>query len=185
MPSKAVGTGTFFAILIFYLMEAFRQLNFAYGSQIMAEVLTLFGQVVFGAIIIFASIVARFVAHAIERNNDQGTRVAAPLVRIAIIILGTAIGLRFMGLADDIINLAFGLLLGAIAVAFALAFGLGGRDAAGTAVRRMLDGAKSTDEPAITGSRGEETTAGSLNRPQSGSFEDRNDVRDVVDTPRF
>jgi hypothetical protein len=139
VPSKAVGTGAFVAILIFGLMEAFRQLNFAYGSQIMAEVLTLFGQVVFGAIIIFASVViARLIARTIERG-DQGTRIAAPVVRVAIIILGTAIGLRFMGLADDIINLAFGLLLGAIAVAFALAFGLGGRDAAGQAVKRMID----------------------------------------------
>ena len=186
VPSKAVGTGTFVAILIFGLMEAFRQLNFAYGSQIMAEVLTLFGQVVFGAIIIFASVViARFVAHAIERNGDRGTHVAAPVVRIAIIVLGTAIGLRFMGLADDIINLAFGLLLGAIAVAFALAFGLGGRDAAGNAVKRLLDGAKADDNAATKRPFGEETTADSMNRPQSGSFEDRNDARDVTDTPRF
>jgi hypothetical protein len=141
VPSRAVGTGAFTAIMIFGLMEAFRQLDFAYGSRIMAEVLTLFGQVVFGAIIIFASVViARFIAQAIERNGDRGTRIAAPVVRVAIIVLGTAIGLRFMGLADDIINLAFGLLLGAIAVAFALAFGLGGRDAAGRAVARLLAG---------------------------------------------
>ena len=33
-----------------------------------------------------------------------------------------------MGVAPDIVNLAFGLLLGAIAVAIAIAFGLGGRD---------------------------------------------------------
>lgn len=109
--------------------------------------MTLFGQVVFGAMIIFASVViARFVAHAIERNGDQGTRVAAPVVRIAIIVLGTAIGLRFMGPADDIINLAFGLLLKAIAVASALAFGLGGRDAAGNAVKRRLGGTKSNED---------------------------------------
>ena len=38
--------------------------------------------------------------------------------------------LRQMGLANEIINLAFGLLLGAIAVAVALAFGLGGREIA-------------------------------------------------------
>ena len=38
--------------------------------------------------------------------------------------------LRQMGLADDIINLAFGLLLGSIAVAVALAFGLGARETA-------------------------------------------------------
>jgi hypothetical protein len=39
-PSKLIGSGVFIAIVIFGLMEAFRQLNFAYGSRIMAEVLT-------------------------------------------------------------------------------------------------------------------------------------------------
>jgi len=159
VPSKAAGTGAFVAILIFGLMEAFRQLNFAYGSRIMAEVLTLFGQVVFGAIIIFAAVViARLIARAIERNGDQGTRIAAPVVRVAIIVLGTAIGLRFMGLADDIINLAFGLLLGAVAVAFALAFGLGGRDAAGEAVKRLLTKAGADDAGTVP-SRAPETVS--------------------------
>jgi len=36
-----------------------------------------------------------------------------------------------MGIADSIVNLAFGLTLGAVAVAVALSFGLGGREAAG------------------------------------------------------
>ena len=138
-PSKMVGTGVFIAILIFGLMEAFRQLNFAYGSRIMAEVLTLFGQVVFGAIIIAASVaIARLVAKTIQSSGGSGAEFTASLTRIAIIVLGTAIGLRFMGLADDIINLAFGLILGAIAVAFALAFGLGGREPAGKVVQRLL-----------------------------------------------
>ncbi|WP_341208304.1 mechanosensitive ion channel [uncultured Sphingomonas sp.] len=138
-PSKLVGQGVMVAVVIFGLMEAFRQLDFAYGSRIMAEVLTLFGQVVFGSIIIFAAVViARLIARAIESNGQDGTRAAAPVVRVAIIVLGTAIGLRFMGLADDIINMAFGLLLGAVAVAFALAFGLGGREQAGRALGRLL-----------------------------------------------
>ena len=41
-----------------------------------------------------------------------------------------------MGIADDIVNLAFGLVLGAVAVATALAFGLGGREAAGRVTDR-------------------------------------------------
>ena len=41
-----------------------------------------------------------------------------------------AMALSQMGIADNIVNLAFGLLLGAVAVAIALAFGLGGRDSA-------------------------------------------------------
>jgi hypothetical protein len=47
-------------------------------------------------------------------------------------------GLRAMGIADDIVNLAFGLTLGAIAVAFALSFGLGGREAAGRQMEHWL-----------------------------------------------
>jgi hypothetical protein len=44
-----------------------------------------------------------------------------------------------MGVATDIVNLAFGLLLGAIAVAIALAFGLGGREIAAEQVRSWLN----------------------------------------------
>ena len=47
-----------------------------------------------------------------------------------ILSLAAAVGLRQMGLANEIISLAFGLLLGSAAVAAALAFGLGGRDVA-------------------------------------------------------
>jgi hypothetical protein len=47
-------------------------------------------------------------------------------------------GLRQMGIADDIVNLAFGLLLGAIAVAVALAFGLGSREIAAREVESVL-----------------------------------------------
>lgn len=135
-PSKAVGTAAFITIVIFGMMEAFRQLNFEYGSRIMAEILTLLGSVVFGSVIIAAAVViANFVSKAIEAS---GGKLAATMTRIAIIVLGTAIGLRFMGLADDIINLAFGLIIGAIALAGALAFGLGGREPAGRMVAKML-----------------------------------------------
>jgi len=41
-----------------------------------------------------------------------------------------------MGIANEIIELAFGIVLGAVAVAFAVAFGLGGRDAAARQIER-------------------------------------------------
>lgn len=50
------------------------------------------------------------------------------VVRVVILMLGSAIDSRTMGIADDIIPLGFGLLLGAIAVEVALAFGLRGRE---------------------------------------------------------
>jgi len=43
-----------------------------------------------------------------------------------------AMGLKSMGLADNIVNMAFGFTIGSVALAAALAFGHGGRDAAKT-----------------------------------------------------
>jgi len=49
--------------------------------------------------------------------------------------LATAMGLTQMNVGTQIILLTFGLILGAVAVAVAIAFGVGGRDAA----KRLLD----------------------------------------------
>jgi hypothetical protein len=52
------------------------------------------------------------------------------VARIAILVLAGSIAIRYMGLANEIVNLAFGLTLGAVAVAVAIAFGIGGRNVA-------------------------------------------------------
>jgi hypothetical protein len=159
-PSRLVGTAVFVAIVLFGLMEAFRQLNFSYGSRMMAEILALLGSVIFGAVIIAASVViAKAVASIVRASGGAGGEIAAKAVQVAIIVLGAAIGLRFMGLADDIINLAFGLILGAIAVAFALAFGLGGRDAAKSIMQRLSG---------TTGTESIAPQSQTIVRPQSG-----------------
>jgi hypothetical protein len=74
-------------------------------------------------------------ATAIRRASPEGGQLAANVARFAILGLVIAMGLRAMGIANEIVQLAFGLTLGAIAVAVALAFGLGGREAAG----KLLD----------------------------------------------
>ena len=141
-PSGIVGTVVMIAIVMFGLMEAFRQLNFEAGSRMITEILSLFGSVAFGAIIIAAAVaIAGFVSKIVASSTGPGF--APTAVKVAIIVLGTAIGLRFMGLADDIINLAFGLILGAAALAAALAFGLGGRQAAARITEQMAARAQS------------------------------------------
>jgi hypothetical protein len=60
-------------------------------------------------------------------------------LRYAVIALAVAMGLRFMGLANEIVNLAFGLILGSAAIACALAFGLGGREAASRMLAKWME----------------------------------------------
>lgn len=81
-------------------------------------------------------------ANVVQRGEYNSSRWLGSLVRVLIIGLVLALGLRAMGIADSIVNLAFGLTLGAVAVAFALAFGLGGRQPAERLLSDLLDKAK-------------------------------------------
>jgi xanthine/uracil permease len=91
--------------------------------------------VIFGTVIIVVGMfLARILANLVGSSTGEGGY-AQTIVKYAIIALFTAIGLTFMGLADQIVMMAFGLILGSAAVATALAFGLGGRDFAA----RMLE----------------------------------------------
>jgi len=67
---------------------------------------------------------------AYEKLTQHGSPGLANIARIAILGLVLAMGLKAVGLADNIVSMAFGFTLGSVAVAAALAFGLGGRDAA-------------------------------------------------------
>jgi len=81
-------------------------------------------------------IMARLVAKLV--GDSVGESGLPSILKYAIIALAVAMGLRFMGLANEIVNLAFGLILGSAAVACALAFGLGGRETAHQVLQRWL-----------------------------------------------
>jgi len=57
-----------------------------------------------------------------------------PLSKVAILILTTAMAPGEIGVADDTIDLAFAITLGAIGIGAAIAIGLGGKDGAGREV---------------------------------------------------
>ena len=100
-------------------------------------------QIILGAVILTIGFwLAGIIAGVVERS-EQGSKFLANIVRVLIMGLVLAMGLKAMGIADSIVNLAFGLTLGAVAVAFALAFGLGGRDAAARLLKRIQDKAES------------------------------------------
>ena len=136
-PSKVVAQLVLVAIMLFSAIEAARLLEFVAIAQILQEVLDLAGHVLFGGVIITIGVLlANFLARMIDRSTGGADAFASSIVRWATIALATAMGLRFMGIADEIVILAFGLILGSAAVAAALAFGLGGREAAGKLLER-------------------------------------------------
>ena len=97
-------------------------------SDVFANVLEFGAGLLIGGVIL---IIGNFLgALAYEKLTEHGSPGLANIARIAILGLVLAMGLKAMGLADNIVSMAFGFTLGSVAVAAALAFGLGGRDAA-------------------------------------------------------
>jgi hypothetical protein len=138
-PSRIVGTIAMTAILIIGLMEATRQVGGDSVAILLFQITELGGKVIFGTIIIVVGIfLARILSNLVGSSTGESSY-ADTIIKYAIIALFTAIGLTFMGLADQIVMMAFGLILGSAAVATAIAFGLGGRDAAARVLQRWTD----------------------------------------------
>ncbi|AFZ48578.1 Conserved TM helix repeat-containing protein [Cyanobacterium stanieri PCC 7202] len=139
-PAQIVGIILVIAIMLVATITAVDILQIEALKEVVAFISLLAGQVLIGVIIFgvglyFANLVFRLIVN----SGTQQAQFLAQVARIAIIVLVAAMALERIGIAPNIVNLAFGLLTGGIAVAIALAFGLGGREAAGNALQRWLD----------------------------------------------
>lgn len=130
-PSAIVGYIIMFTIMLFATTEAFSMLGFDMMSELVAQ-FTVFGSHILLGMVIFAIglYLSNLVSGAIMNSGSAQASTLALAARVSVLFLAGAMALRHMGIANEIINLAFGLLLGAIAVAAAIAFGYGGRDLA-------------------------------------------------------
>lgn len=135
--SSMITKGLQFFIMFFGLLTAVDKLGFTQLTDILNNILGMSGSILFGGIILLlGNKVSQFVSDYFKKSDSPAM---ASIARFATLGLFLAMGLKYMGLADDIVNLAFGLTLGAVAVAFALSFGLGGREAAGRQMGKFLD----------------------------------------------
>lgn len=144
--SVLAGRVVLFFAMLFATVEAAGQLGFTRLGDIVTTFIRFGGDVLLGsAILVIGFWLANLAYDAIDRASGAASKGLARVARFAILALVLAMGLRAMGIADDIVNLAFGLTLGAVAVAVALSFGLGGREAAGKLMEHWLAKFRSPD----------------------------------------
>lgn len=138
-PSELVGILALVAIVLFGVVTATEILNFAGLTDMVRAILRVGARVLSGVVVFAIGLYLANLAFRLVNSMGSGqARVLAQAARIAILIFVGAMALQQMGVAPDIVNLAFGLLLGAIAVAIAIAFGLGGREVAASQLREWL-----------------------------------------------
>ena len=142
-PSNVVGYIIMLFIMLFALMMAADLLGFAIVNELIAVLTHFLGLVLLGVVIIgVGTFIASFVANILRAGGRSEPMIA--FLRISIIVLSVILGIRAMGFADDLILLGFGLVLGAAAIAAAIAFGLGGRKVAGELLARWTKTGSST-----------------------------------------
>ena len=125
----------YFFIAFIGVTTGIEKLGFEQLTSFMNKIMSLTGNMVFGlALLLVGNFISKFAAKAVAGSGEF----LSSIVRIATLGLFLAISLRSMGIANSIVDLAFGLILGAVAVAVALAYGLGGREAAGEHMKKIL-----------------------------------------------
>ncbi|MEM8484678.1 MAG: mechanosensitive ion channel [Bacteroidota bacterium] len=131
LPADIAGSLVLVGVMLFAAIEAANLVGFTSLSAVFTQVMGFAGQVLLGLVIFALGLyLSNIAGNAIKHSNIAQGNMLALVARTAILVFVGAIALGQMGLANSIINLAFGLTLGAIAIAAAIAFGFGGRDVA-------------------------------------------------------
>ncbi|MEO0012103.1 MAG: hypothetical protein RLZZ535_492 [Cyanobacteriota bacterium] len=130
-PSELVGLLCLVGIMLVATLTAVDILGIPALEDVFRILLAIAGQVLIGVVVFAIGLyLANLAYKLILSSGTSQSRLLAQSARVAIIALVGAMALNRMGIAPNIVNLAFGLILGGIAVAIALAFGLGGREVA-------------------------------------------------------
>ncbi|UGU15169.1 mechanosensitive ion channel [Sinomicrobium kalidii] len=135
--SAIIANILYFFLVFFGIITSVDLLELTKLSDILHQLLEVTGQIAFGLLIL---VIGNFISSVIYKmvSRSNANKLVANIVRWASLALFIAIALRTMGIANEIVDLAFGLTLGAIAVVIALSYGLGGREAAGDHFREII-----------------------------------------------
>ena len=147
-PSEFVGIVVQVGIMLFAVVAATDVLGIPALTAIVSGIVLVAGRVLSGLVVFAIGLyLANLAFSLIASSGTRQARLLGQAARIAIIAFVAALALQQMGIGSDIVNLAFGLLLGAIAVGIALAFGLGGREIAADQIREWLASFKQDKTP--------------------------------------
>lgn len=136
--STLIGNVALFFIMFMGIISAADKLELTQVQEILNNVMHIAGKVFFGLIIMMVGIfISNLVTDMLSKSEGNGYMI--PIAKFAVMGIFLAFALHTMGIAESIVNLAFGLTLGSVAVAFALSFGLGGREAAGKQMDKFFN----------------------------------------------
>ncbi|MGD6803885.1 mechanosensitive ion channel [Rossellomorea vietnamensis] len=137
--TKILGYVVHFVIALLFIVEALQivELDFlvTLATGVFAYIPSVIAAIVILAVGLYLGNIAKKVLVSIL--NGSSKTVLATIAKYAIIIMAFFMALDQLGIAQSIVNSAFILVLGGLALAFGLAFGLGGREFASNYLSKM------------------------------------------------
>ena len=144
-PAGILGRVVYWFILLIFLVPAADALGLPAVSNVLNTLVAYLPNVFVAILVLFlgtlaATVVADLVRGATSSANIGNPNIFAGIARWAIIGFAALIALEQLQITPTLLNELFGATVAALAIAFGLAFGLGGQDAA----RRWLSRGEST-----------------------------------------
>jgi hypothetical protein len=141
-PTRVLANLVFWLVMFAVILIAATTLGFEQLASVFSELVSYIPAVIAAIVIILVGIVlGGFVGGLISASAGalHGGRALARVGRGGVILLAIFMALQELGIATDIVTTAFAILFGAIALAMALAFGLGNRELAGEVTREWYE----------------------------------------------
>lgn len=141
-PVNAVGKLVFWLVMLLVILLASTALGLENIQQVFGLMLSFIPTLIAGIVIVVLGIVVgEFVRGLIlaSAGNVSGVPTLAKVAKTVVVVIAVFMALQQMGVAEEIVTAAFTLILGAVALAVGLSFGLGNRELAGEITRRWYE----------------------------------------------
>lgn len=124
-------------IAIFFIVEALNTLQLEVLTKVGGQIIAYLPYAISATIVILiAYLLGNWAENSLIRNFNTSKAVAL-VAKIAIIVIGVFMFLSQLGIASSLVNAAFIILLSSVGIAFAISFGIGGREFAAHTLRKF------------------------------------------------
>jgi len=139
-----IGSLIYWIIMLVVIMASLNTLQLTSARELFNEIVLYIPNIIVAIIVLLLGIyAAKFVSQAIRvtlTNMKDGTvTLIERITYYAIVVLTLFIVLSQLNIAENILNIAFFSIFGALCLAFGLAFGLGGKDFAADLLKKLID----------------------------------------------
>lgn len=135
--SKAIATVVKYVIVVIVIVQAVNVLKLPVLTQIGTAIINYLPAVISVVIVVAIALFCANTAESLILKKFPNAKGAALIAKVAIYVLAAFISLSQLNIAAEIVNTTFILVVAAICVAFAIAFGVGGRFFAQNSLKKL------------------------------------------------